>query len=874
MLRLPFFAMLWLSCGTPQQSSYTLNLSRRLGPGEVLAGEVTREAALFGGSSAEGELGDFKMYNDRVRFIIQGVRSGGYYVEYGGGILDADIVRAQGQPGMDMLDEHTVMAGLGRLMEAKSIEVINDGSNGKAAVLRVKGESAPLQLLTGAVESLSIVPPRSVHFTHDYTLQPDSWLLELTTTLEWDDQPTTISPGDLAFMGEEVAHTYFVGSGLNEGPTEFGWASGIGQRNEVAFAIMHPDGQFVANSMLQAISSLAPLITGTTEPVTLSSGDTHTWSRHIGVARDLATLTDAWYAARDEEVQTLGGSVTSSGDLVAGAQVHILDADGAPLTMAITDTSGTWTADIPADQDALVQATGRGTSIHYDLPQGAGWYGPYAADGLRQAALNTLSKGARPQPFAEGYGVSSREVGSADTPLALTTPGTLEVQIDDGGPAVVRIDFIEADSKIVDDAIVPSRPSGAMGWLYIKDGAGSLPVEPGTYEVIIHRGVRYSYHSEQITIESGETTEISAALNLEAGRPGIYTADPHSHAAPSGDGGIPMEARLVNHAAHGIDIHFGTDHDHIADYRVLLQPLQLEDRLASIVATEVSPVLRGHFNAYPLQEDRTRTNNGALLWFRTWLDWLTTSNLFDTIRGLPSDGEVLVQANHPVGGGGLFGAAEYSPEDGSVGTPENWSSNFSAVEVLNGRHSEDYVSHYMDMVCRGLSPTPVGVSDSHSHRGSVGQAFTYVPIPIDQIGDLEPDHIRDAWRENRTVPSTGPLIEARVDGEWAPGQTFDGAITVKLKVWAPEWMSIDTVNVYKNMELIDTIDVDGDAPLHLSTSVDLSPAADAVYFFEVTGSEDMSPVYPGAYPWALTAGIKVDTNGGKWKSPLPSITGG
>ena len=35
----------------------------------------------------------------------------------------------------------------------------------------------------------------------------------------------------------------------------------------------------------------------------------------------------------------------------------------------------------------------------------------------------------------------------------------------------------------------------------------------------------------------------------------------------------------------------------------------------------------------------------------------------------------------------------------------------------------------------------------------------------------------------------------------------------------------------------------------------------------------MSPVYPGAYAWALTAGIKVDVNGGKWRAPLPAITG-
>ncbi len=874
MSRLILLATLFLSCGTPQEQRRSLDLSRRLGAGEVLAGEVTRETALFGGASAEGQLGDFKIYNDRVRFIIQGARSGGYYVEYGGGILDADIVRAWGQQGMDMLDEHAVMAGLGRLMKAEKVQVINDGTNGKAAILRVTGQTAPMQLLTGAVENMEMVPERDATLTTDYILEPDSWLLELQTTLEWNDQTTTISTVDMAFMGYEVAESYFPGVGLGEGPTQFGWAGGVGQRNELALAIMQSDGDFVANAMLQSISSMAPVIMGTNLPVTLSDGDTHSWSRYIGVAKDFATLTDAWHAARGESVQTIGGSVTGSGALIEGARVHVLDADENPLTFALSGSDGTWTADVPTGIDTKVQATGRGPSVHYDLPPGAGWYSPYSTDSVRQASLQTLGRGARARPNAEGYGTSTRETGTANTPLVLTPPGMLQVKIADGGPAVVRVNFANGDPKVVDGGLVPERPSGAMAWLYIKDGQGSVPIEPGTYEVVVHRGGRYSYHSETIEIGSNETVDISATLVAETIRPEIFTADPHAHAGPSGDGKIPMEGRLVNHAAHGIDIHFGTDHDHIVDYRPLLAPLSLDGVLGSVVACEVSPVLRGHFNAYPLAEDRDTPNNGALAWYQTWREWLTTAGLFEAIRENPSDGEILIQANHPVGTGGLFGSAHYNPETGVVGSKEMWSPDFDAVEVLNNGHNADYLLYYMDVVSRGLNPTPVGVSDSHSHRGGVGSAFTYVRIPIDTVGELEHDHIRDAWKEGGTVASTGPLIEARVSGVWAPGLTFDGPVTVKLKVWAPDWMVIDGVNIYRNTELVETLTADGDAPLHLVTEVTLDPDEDAVYFFEVSSSQDMSPVYPGAYPWALTAGIKVDVDGGKWRAPLPSIVGG
>ena len=39
-----------------------LNLAERLGPGQVRAGVITASAALFGGISAEGQIGDLKIY--------------------------------------------------------------------------------------------------------------------------------------------------------------------------------------------------------------------------------------------------------------------------------------------------------------------------------------------------------------------------------------------------------------------------------------------------------------------------------------------------------------------------------------------------------------------------------------------------------------------------------------------------------------------------------------------------------------------------------------------------------------------------------------------------------------------------------------------
>ena len=71
------------------------DLTERLSEGEVRAGVVTDDAALFGGAAAEGALGDIKIYNDRVRSSSRPRVS--QNVEYGGSLVDLDIVRPEGQ---------------------------------------------------------------------------------------------------------------------------------------------------------------------------------------------------------------------------------------------------------------------------------------------------------------------------------------------------------------------------------------------------------------------------------------------------------------------------------------------------------------------------------------------------------------------------------------------------------------------------------------------------------------------------------------------------------------------------------------------------------------------------------------------------------
>ena len=102
----------------PKESGSTLpplDLIEALDDSTARAGVVTDPQALAG-ASAEGQVGDIKLYNNKTQFIIQSDRPSAYYIGYGGQIIDADIIRPIGQTGRDLIDDWMPMVGLGRII--------------------------------------------------------------------------------------------------------------------------------------------------------------------------------------------------------------------------------------------------------------------------------------------------------------------------------------------------------------------------------------------------------------------------------------------------------------------------------------------------------------------------------------------------------------------------------------------------------------------------------------------------------------------------------------------------------------------------------------------------------------------------------------
>jgi hypothetical protein len=57
------------------------------------AGQVQSRAELVGGPRAIGEVGDYRLSNDKVRFIVQNIGASRVYTTFGGSLIDADLNR-------------------------------------------------------------------------------------------------------------------------------------------------------------------------------------------------------------------------------------------------------------------------------------------------------------------------------------------------------------------------------------------------------------------------------------------------------------------------------------------------------------------------------------------------------------------------------------------------------------------------------------------------------------------------------------------------------------------------------------------------------------------------------------------------------------
>ena len=418
------------------------------------------------------------------------------------------------------------------------------------------------------------------------------------------------------------------------------------------------------------------------------------------------------------------------------------------------------------------------------------------------------------------FALTAHELAAASCPSSARIGFTVHADGHVPAPfhAIVRGEGDTPDPELVD--LVPSddgarRSVSAKNSVYSLDGRADVEVRPGKYHVLVTRGPGSTLDERHVELGPGGSIDVASELRSVLPE-GAFSADFHLHAAPSPDSTVSLEERLATLAAEGLSFAVATDHNRITDYgpakaRLAKVPSALFPALA--VGDEItsggSPLF-GHFNAFPLPTPAAGVAPEAAT-----IPYFGVAPR-DLFAGARRAGAAIVQVNHPRMPPkiGYFDQTGFDAATGKAGA--DFAEDFDAVEAHNGiwlESPERVREGYMDLVGlarRGKLVAATGNSDSHKlFLEEPGYPRTYVTLPRGEA-PLEA-RVVAALRARSTVVSSGPYLEASVDGQ-LPGSVVKatkGRVTVSLRVFAPAWVTVESIEVLVDGKAVRTFAVQG-----------------------------------------------------------------
>ncbi|MCC6159181.1 MAG: PHP domain-containing protein [Deltaproteobacteria bacterium] len=145
------------------------------------------------------------------------------------------------------------------------------------------------------------------------------------------------------------------------------------------------------------------------------------------------------------------------------------------------------------------------------------------------------------------------------------------------------------------------------------------------------------------------------------------------------------------------------------------------------------------------------------------------------------------------------------------------------------------IDDYFTLLALGKRVTALGTSDTHSTSSTeLGKCRTYVASTTDAPEFVDPDEFITNLKNGRTVATCGPFVETWVNGRTMGSDVYDGdgEIELRIKAQAPQWMSLDRLEIYGNGVLIG--EIGRDATDHFlgcrTQGLDIAPVNRAVRF--------------------------------------------
>lgn len=794
--------------------------------GRLQAADVKQPAH----SRQKVEAGDFVLVNDKIAVVIEDKDVSDGYGRFGGEILTLDRVTDDGKLSGHSFFGETLQATSLYQINPTSVTVMNDGSDGNAAVVRVVG---PLEGIPFLIETFAALFPaqfEGLDAVTDYSLAPGEERLLVSfgfvnaSEYELDTGLKSAGSSDILgfFQGSfNQLFTSTAGFGKPIAETDF-----VGFVNdEISFAYLGADGAqleyggidisgFTAyNGTGMTVGPCSQAIVPTREIVvgTVGTG--------INGLRDVLRRVYGQPAWRE-----VTGVVTDANGVgIEGALVHALAADDTYLSRVRTGAGGVYSIFVP-EQEVLLTPQLRG----------------YTAAGETNApGTSTTDLSFDPNGFIQ---VTASELGGSST-----IPTRTQVI------PTVAVPAIDERFGVQDEV------NGRLYQEFDLDGSVLLPVPVGEHRVIVSHGFEYELHDEVVTVAAGQTVTVSAALERTVDTTGALSADFHIHSAFSADSSDPVDYKIRGALADGVEVPATSEHEWINPWQPRIEAFGVQDWAFSVTSQELTTFTWGHFGVVPITPRPDRVNNGAI----DWLD-KPAQTIFDEVHALPESPALIV--NHPSGNtafSAYFTRVKLDRATGSSTDPL-WSESFDAIEVFNDSDFESNrdasVADWFSLLNAGKNFWSVGSSDSHYLRTSaVGYPRTYLFMGYDDPKLTTESDVRDSVVGGNMTIAGGLFMTVEGPNGSLPGDTeaktasADFTVTVR----CPSWIDATSLEIIVNGETVgeEALLPAGAGPGKVfvnQVSVNLPAGPRAWVLFHAKGAGDLGPVLPGRSPFAVS----------------------
>lgn len=711
---------------------------------QARAGRVQSESQIV--QPAHGRqrvrVGDFVLANEKIAVYIEDKGLSDGYQRFGGEVLAVDRVGDDGRPiGKSYYGETLMALGID-VIEPESVSVIADGSDGKAAIVRVAGPLASIPFLNGSLGAL--FPRRYVGLmaAYDYVLEPGDSALMIRVGLKNPGlDPVVVGNGSVS----DEMHGFFHLNRNQFASPETGVGKPSGKvsyagfvTEDSSFAWRLPGGQKLEIGLEVSgfVYSLGP-------GFSVEACQT-LWKDHVEViagGADFDGLRQAVREADGLESRTLSGSVKdAAGAPVAGAHVHAQGDAGEYLSRTQSDADGKYSLHLDPGQSAKLVA------------QKAGY------------ALGS--------PVAVAGTAESQD-------LLLAPHGTLHVTAKDkatGKPLPVRVQVIPKDPVAQAPAGygVEGEPNGRLHVDRPVNGETSLRVPPGEHRVVVTRGWEWELSDTTVNVAAGQTVDVPVALERSVDSTGWMCADFHIHSWFSADSNDPVVDKVKSAVTDGLEIPVSSEHEWIVDFQPIVEQLGLKEWAFGMPSEELTTFTWGHFGVVPLFPKPDDLNNGAIEWVGK-----KPPEMFADVQSRPENPVFIV--NHPSGGSfaSYFSQAGFDSESASGKQKDLWSADFDAIEVFNDSDLEENrsksVRDWFALLNAGHTMWGVGSSDTHHIRTKApGYPRTCLFFGHDDPTKLTANTVRDVLAKGTATVSGGLYMTVEGPGGAKPGTTVSG----------------------------------------------------------------------------------------------------